>query len=46
MSENFWDKVQKKAYFKYLNKKSCNMSENSSEDWNESIKEESLEKKN
>ena len=45
MSEDFWDKIQKKAYFKYLNKKSCSMPENSFEDWNEAVKEEPMEDK-
>ncbi len=45
MTENFWDRVQKRAYYKYLDRKNSNLPENSNEDWLEAIREEALENK-
>jgi len=45
MSENFWDRVQKRAYFHYLNRINNNIPGNSIEDWNEAQREEALENK-
>ncbi|HSA06477.1 MAG TPA: hypothetical protein P5556_04800 [Candidatus Gastranaerophilales bacterium] len=45
MSENFWDRAQKRAYFKYLDRINNNLPCDSYEDWVEAIREESLENK-
>ena len=45
MYENFWDRVQKRAYFKYLNRKQNDFPDNSYADWVEAAREESLENK-
>jgi len=42
MSKSFWDKVQKRAYYKYLNKKQYNLPDNSYENWTEAAKEEKI----
>jgi len=45
MNENFWDRVQKRAYFKYLDRKAHNLPDDSFEDWVEALREESLQDK-
>ena len=45
MNENFWDKVQKRAYFEYLDSKSHNLPDDSFKNWVEAIREETLEDK-
>jgi len=42
MSESFWDKVQKRAYFKYLDRKQHNMPDNCYDDWNNAAREEKI----
>lgn len=45
MGDNFWNRVQTRAYYKYLNRKIFNLPENSLEDWCDAEREESLENK-
>ena len=45
MNENFWDRVQKRAYFKYLDRKRHYLPDNSFEDWAEASREETIENK-
>ncbi len=45
MSENFWDRVQKRAYLKYLDRKRHGLPDNSRQDWAEASREEALENK-
>ncbi len=45
MSENFWDRVQKRAYFKYLDRKRSHLHDDSRRDWEEACMEEALENK-
>ncbi|MBD3256746.1 MAG: hypothetical protein GF383_16750 [Candidatus Lokiarchaeota archaeon] len=45
MNENFWDRVQKRAYFRYLDRKKNNLPGDSLEDWSEATREEALENK-
>lgn len=45
MSENFWDRVKKRAYFKYIDRKNSNIADNSFQDWVEALREETLENK-
>jgi hypothetical protein len=42
MDGNCWDKIQKSAYLKYLNRKNSNMPEDSYQDWVEAMEEEGL----
>lgn len=43
MSERFWDNVQKRAYYKYLNKMNSHLPEDGNEDWSESMNEETMD---
>jgi len=42
MSENFWDNVRQNAYLKYLDKLNKNVVNNSSDNWDEAFREQSL----
>lgn len=45
MSDSFWDKVQKRAYFNYLNRKNSNLPEDSYQDWIDAMDDEILDSK-
>ena len=45
MSDSFWDKVQKRAYFNYLNRKNSNMPEDSYQDWIDAMDDEIIDSK-
>ncbi len=45
MTKGFFDKIQERAYFKYLNRQNFNLPENAVEDWEQAGREEVIEKR-
>lgn len=45
MSEEFIDKVRVRAYFKYKNRQTCGIHDDSTADWNEAYREQIIEER-
>lgn len=45
MAENFWDMVRERAYYKHLERLNHNMPDNPVQDWDDAVREQSIEER-
>jgi len=45
MANNFWEKVQERAYYNYISRKALSIPDDSLEDWDEAFREQTIEEK-